>query len=374
LGSLSGGPRGLFIKEKIMAFYTGTATSYLNLASIMDTNLVTEGWTKRREQTFTNEKEYIWTSGTTGGPTIGLRTYRDAGAGLYNFSLFGLTGFADNGLPIEFQPGASLSGYIGDNYGTTGDPDYGSIVPLINTSFTYWMAVSATRIVVVAKLGGNYSSLYMGFTKVDEPTTMPYPLLILGSTHVVDKLSTDTDYPYRSIIDPIARTAIEVGYQYGGPSFLLPDGTWEYVANTTGRGGVYAQTDLPGVTTALQVYPLTTYDSAITSLYNYANQEWFSIDRGWQSFAPPLDTTARTFRLMPIQHPTDTEWLLVPAQIVGGRTVVKNHYGSLEGVHRVSAQGGLALEDEIRVDGTDHIVFKNGASTHVDHFWTLAKE
>lgn len=352
-----------------MAFYTGTANDYLDLLSDIGTNLGLNGWVKERELTFTNEKEIIWTSGASPGPTIGIRTYRDVGSGRYNYALFGMTGFQDNDNPIEYQPGASGSFYP-DTTRTGASHDYGSYVPLINTSFTYWMSVSTTHIVCVAKLGLSYASFYLGFLEVDDPTDYPYPLAVIGSTHNVNQLSTDTASQFRSIIDPYARASNDIYHEYGGHAVLAPSGMWRTLGNNTATA-----TGTPAVSETMSgcgVYPLKNHGDTKDTLAASFQEKWFDVDFGWFEAAPQLETTARTERVMNIIDSGGNQWLLEPCIVVGGIDNLVS-YGRMKGIYWVSAYGGLVNEDEVLANSINHLVFQNGAQTESDHFWAMAK-
>jgi len=155
--------------------------------------------------TYKQEDEVIL-EGSGGGSDeifIGVRTLSGfAGEGFFNWEIAGMTGFTAS--EWSAQPGISR-GRWNDN------PDTGGcFVPLRDVSMSYWMSITSSRIIVMARVGSNTASCYMGF--IDPTSTpglganlYPYPLLISASSSEPFLVATSaTLSSWSGFHDPVA--------------------------------------------------------------------------------------------------------------------------------------------------------------------------
>lgn len=112
---------------------------------------------------------------------VGLATYQLTSADYYNFRIRGFTGYVSSNT-FDTQPGADQS------------PNSG--IPLWNNSIPYWFVGNGQRIIVVAKIGTNYNSFYLGkILPYASPSQYPYPLAVCGMlTTAATTRYDDTNY------------------------------------------------------------------------------------------------------------------------------------------------------------------------------------
>ena len=145
-----------------------TVLAHCKMVDRIKTLALANGWTALRDVTATDSREVILKGvGLTGLEEIyvGIKTYYDSGADIYNLTIGGFTGYLA-GSTFETQPGYMLSS-----------------VPAHNNRIDYWLIVNAQRIACGMKVGTPvYESFYMGkFFPYARPTQYPYPLYVGGS-------------------------------------------------------------------------------------------------------------------------------------------------------------------------------------------------
>lgn len=164
-----------------------TILAHCKMVDRIKTLALANGWTALRDNTATDSREVILQGvGLTGLEQIfvGIKTYYDVGADVYNLTIGGFTGYAA-GSAFESQPGFRLSS-----------------IPAHNARIDYWLIVNAQRIACALKVGTPvYESFYMGkIYPYARPTQFPYPLYVGGSlaANVVTRFSETThSFPYR---------------------------------------------------------------------------------------------------------------------------------------------------------------------------------
>lgn len=309
-----------------MAMVSGTATDYLDLLDQVRSYitssgfLATQAWTVKRWQNSGSdsgaENELILLgSGLSGGDEIyvGVSGYYSVGGDYYNWRLNAFTGF-DAGRDFDSQLGAILSTYGG-----------GPVVPMWNSSMTYWLVANGRRIILVTKVSGRYEAMYLGFIlPYATPTQFPYPVLVGGSlaVYTANRWSEDSNL-HRHFVDPI--TGALTGYS---PARLRkPDGTWGRIIN-------YQDTNVP-----LKTWP-----------YNAA-----------ASYSPlrVATTLSGDYTLFPI---------LIYEGATGGSTY--NVYGELDGCYWVTGWNNAA-ENVITISGDNYLVVQNVYRTGLSDYWAL---
>ncbi|MCA0240164.1 MAG: hypothetical protein LCI02_04835 [Proteobacteria bacterium] len=145
----------------------GGKLAHQNLLIAVRDFVSANGWTvKRYDASGTNHELLLMAPGMSGTEQIfvGLRTYQDAGADLYNLLVGGFTGYVSSNT-FDTQPGAFLSG-----------------VPAHNNRIDYWLTINGQRLVLAMKVGTPvYETIYLGkFLPYATPGQYPYPLLVSG--------------------------------------------------------------------------------------------------------------------------------------------------------------------------------------------------
>ena len=161
--------------------------AHLKLVDRVEALAVANGWTILRDVNTATSRELILRGvGLSGTEQIfvGIKTYYDAGADVYNLTIGGFTGYAA-GSTFETQPGYMVSS-----------------VPAHNNRIDYWLIVNAQRIACGMKVGTPvYESFYIGkFFPYARPTQYPYPMYIGGSltANAVTRFSEPThSMPYK---------------------------------------------------------------------------------------------------------------------------------------------------------------------------------
>lgn len=177
-----------------MAWTSGTATDYRDLLRRLRQFLTTDmtpaaqRWTELRwNEQATTQELILRGPGLAGADEIhvGIRSYEDAAQGWYWWDLQGLTGYV-SANPFNAQPGAIS--------------DYPAGLSLWQYSIPYWFFANGRRFIVVAKVGTQYESAYLGFML---PYAMPsehfYPMFVGGSqTAYSGRLRGRTDDGHRA--------------------------------------------------------------------------------------------------------------------------------------------------------------------------------
>ena len=175
-----------------MAFTSGTATNYHDLLDKLRLWLTgTVGWIQLRwnaPATITSTAE-LWLRGAGAGTDkqvfIGFQSQNNTSTGAYGWACRAATSFN------------SASDFISQ-------PNTGPAV-YFNTwqnSISYWFYANTRRVVVVAKVGTVYQSMYSGFfLPYALPAEYPFPLIVLGS-YVNLAVASLNNSGNRMIVDP----------------------------------------------------------------------------------------------------------------------------------------------------------------------------
>lgn len=214
-----------------MAWVTGTATSYLDLAAKLrdflktDSNLVAAGqnWTQlygpAAGALVATDQLAFQGPGLAGDDEIlvCLKFVVNAGSNLYNINLFGLTAWNPAQAPIA-QANPSPDGRL----------------LLINGSIKYWFIANGRCFKVITRISSQYDQAYAGFILPEHlPTDWPYPLFIGGSYLNDTANNSNSDGYRRTFWNP---TAITVTVQSGvanasQAALCTPDLGWRWLGN-----------------------------------------------------------------------------------------------------------------------------------------------
>lgn len=157
-----------------MAYQTGTATNHADLLDKLITFAEAHGWSMVEDARGASVKTVIISGAGAGSDEIfvGVRLYANATTDTFGWTLQGFTGY-NAGVAWGSQAGALTE--------TTATPL--PATPLWNDAITYWFVVSASRIVVVAKVGTSYEMAILGYGLLPyaTPGQWRYPLVVGGS-------------------------------------------------------------------------------------------------------------------------------------------------------------------------------------------------
>lgn len=147
-----------------MAYTNGTATNYKDLLAALATFAAANGWTILEQSTTVL---YLRGEGSEGLDEIyaGIEAFENTASNRYNWRLVGSWGWR-SGRAITNHPVPS---------GNT------AFAYLWNASIPYWMVATPRRIILVAKVGTIFQTVYLGFgLPVGTDAQYPYPLIIGG--------------------------------------------------------------------------------------------------------------------------------------------------------------------------------------------------
>lgn len=318
-----------------MAFTTGTATDYIDLAAKLRTFLMANGW---------SSLAYTPGNVTTGGMSMSLR---GPGAAADKQVFVNLRSQHDNTTQsYAWQVTGAIDYNAALAWGNqTGESPLNTYFSLWKNTISYWFYVNDRRFVVIAKCNTVYLSLYAGFVLPWAfPAEYPFPLLISGSDEVLR--------PYNSIFNDHSMCC-DPGGQAG--KFRHQSGVWKQFYNrqvtTTDDDRQYSSQQ----SNEYCIYPYS-IGSMRTSATAYRN--WVYFDNGYASCINSMVPTAQGERmLIPVQIMTNVEPAgigpldgfyfpmgngLTPEQtaVMGGRT-----FRFFPNIHRIQGRHFFAIEE-----------------------------
>jgi hypothetical protein len=292
-----------------MAYETGTATSFSDLATKLVTFLTTvlpvgERWTVMRDNVESGYDRNLILRGPGLAGTeqifvlVGL--YKSVGSDYYNWEIRGATGYNSGDTWIN-QPGISPACYL----------------TLWNSSIPYWFVGNGRRFIVEAKVSTVYVTAYGGFIIPHAlPSEYPYPLLV-GANHRTQAIRWSDATPNNKCFwsGVYSTDTSASGY------LREPGGFWRGVgSHSTGGDSVASPAG------AIDMWPY--------------------------GFDP--ENTEKVFG-------STTEYSLWPVVLFttssGG-----NVYGELDGVYQISGFAN-ASENTTYISGVTHITFQNSHRT-----------
>jgi hypothetical protein len=220
-----------------MAWETGTATSYLDLAAkvrdFLKSNaaLVAAGqnWTQlygpAAGALVATDQLAFQGPGLAGDDQIlvCMKFVAVPGSNLYNINLFGLTAWNPSLAPIA-QPNPSPDGRL----------------LLINGSIKYWIIANGRCFKIITRISSQYDQAYAGFILPEHlPTDYPYPLFI-GGSYISDTQNNSNNDAYRRAFwngNVTAQSVQGVALNGGNAVLCVPDLSWKWVGNKYGSSG-----------------------------------------------------------------------------------------------------------------------------------------
>lgn len=256
---------------------------------------------------------------------VGALTFTDAGADYFNWRLGAFNGFSA-GVVFTSQPGFN------------GVP--GPVVPLWNTTTPYWFVANGQRVIMIAKIGANYMSMYLGnINPYIDPGYFPYPVLVGGSmAWSSEPVTSSTNWRYS--YSGNALHACWRGYPYYSNGHTLCSGRLRMPSGSfIGLQG-YSADNVIGNGRPASIWPFAG-DSATY--------------RGFVDIRENLDGT---YVLLPIVVSSDDG-------TVAGQDV--NTWGELDGIRAVSGHANSS-ENTVTEGLFTYIVFQDTNRTEKDSF------
>lgn len=300
-----------------MAVASGTATDYLDLLSKVKVHLTdpallgTEVWTVKRWQNSgaPSENELILVgSGLAGDDEvyIGVSGFFNAASDYYSWRVNGFTSYSA-GQDFDSQPGAIPRA------------SYPPVLPLWNSSITYWLIANGRRIVLITKVSTVYEALYLGFIHpYATPGQFAYPLVVGGS--LVGYNSNRYSYTgneHRWFGDPKQDTTTYTSLALRGPA-----GSWKR-GNNASSTGVHTFPYYQGGT------DMTRTDLTCSGLF---------------------------YLLMPVMIYEDSP--------------TNNVYGELDGCYWLTGKDNSA-ENMVTISGQDYMVVPNTYRSGQSDYWAI---
>lgn len=333
-----------------MAWTSGTATNYLDLmAQLKDyiSNASVHGaqaWTIKR---WDPAGELIAMGPGLAGTDqiyVGMKAYNSVSGDYYNWKLNGFTAY-DNVALFLSQPGSINRG--------ADVPTIPSIL-LWNSPIPYWFVVNGRRIVMVAKIGIRYESMYLGhILPYGTSGQFPYPMAVGGSyaqsAGTVDyRYSNDgTSHQAFMFSTDLSAGSNGANWNTSSPTSFVsqlrlrkPDGSWIGFQNTT--------------------------NSAKTSVYTYHGYyKWFgeTLTLGPRALIWPF---ALNLSQVACVYGTN-DAILYPAILMDDSP---NSYGELDGVYCAIGKG-IGPESVITQGSDQYIVFPNVYRLTREDLWAL---
>jgi hypothetical protein len=324
-----------------MSYEIGTANGYVDLLDklkIFVTSEIKMGSEKWAVQIYNqnydgqgNAELILKGPGTAGDDEIfvGLRTYHNATEGFYNWCCNGYTGY-DADLTFFTQPGSIHS-----------DITLCPQLLLSNSTMKYWFVANGRRICGCVRISTIYVPFYFGFVlPYGTPNTLPYPLVIGGSTYHQTNLAylkwSSTNVSHRGYMDPYS----DAGTVNARSSLKLFHGSWISFGNVSGSliDQVYMNNNVwPGI---------------------YANS----------TFAGDSPNLLMWY----CESNIDGSYSMFPLILVASLTN-KNIFGEFQGVFAVFGDG-IVSEDVITYDGKTYLVFQNCYHIGAHNYWALLLE
>lgn len=322
-----------------MAYTSGSATDWINLAEVLHTWLTgTCGWAS-----------LAYTAGNvdTGGMSMYLRA---PGADTDKQVFINIQSVFDNTIPAYAWDVRGAIGYNAAvsfvNQPGTSEPTYFS---LWKSTINYWFYASNRRVIVIAKCNNAYISMYAGFfLPWATPAQYPFPLFIGGSDGTL-RAYNDSNSAHSSFVMP------------GGPSDLsgakvrAQSGTWLKVCNKVSQTAQYSSA---GTNTN---YPFM-------FPYDACRSGWSSSSAlGWRlaSTAGEVTESGIINKLVPTNQ---GERCLMPVQIMNGGPVAQ--FGALDGIY-FPMGNGLSSEQTATFDGRTFRVFAAITRTQSTDFFAV---
>jgi hypothetical protein len=320
-----------------MAYTSGSATDWANLADVLHTWLVgTAGWTS-----------LDYTAGTVGTGGLDMRMSAPGNGGGANlFVNIGCSVNATNNnycWDVRAAIGNTSGAIFGGNPGEC-SPTYFN---LWASTISYWFYANNRRLIVVAKCNTVYMTMYVGmFLPWATSSQYPFPLFVGASTGFPQPYSS-TRSSNCGFFDPAGTNNPPSSTDWNGAKVRDPSGAWYPVVHNIDSASSY---DRLAANTGGGNYPyLWPYEGRARSEPSGGNY-----NVGWFDTQGSPNTPASIYTtLVPTAQ---AERLLLPVYLLNG--AIPGGYGALDGCF-FPCGGGLTPEQVGSYSSTNYIVFPN---------------
>jgi hypothetical protein len=328
-----------------MAFTTGTATDWIDLANILRVWMTgTAGWT-----------QLAWTAGNvnTGGMRLSLR---GAGAAADKQVFLNFQSVFNDATPAYAWDVRAAMDYNGAvAFGSQLNESAQTLISSWKSTITYWFYANDRRLVMVIKVNTVYLSLYAGFfLPWATPAQYPFPLYVGGSDGILRPYSS-TDSAHTSMVDPSWPLSGSGAGDYGSGKVRSPENTWISVANRADGSG----NDKPWLyqTTLPFMWPYTTRMQGSGTVKSWIGNAYGS---GATSDSGAMDNLVAT---------AQGERMLLP--VVLTRAVESAGFGALDGVYFPCGGGGLTPEQTATIGARTFRFFPNIARVSGNDYFAV---
>ena len=289
---------------------------------------------------------------------VGILEVRDTDALVFNWQLFGFTGF-NGAFDLVDQPGFS---YDEPN-------EIASFVPLTNASIECWFHVTPRALSGVLRIGSTYSSFYIGFLNpFATPTEYPYPLYIAGSSTRWNENFGSSGLTQSGLADPGAWTST-AGNTRGPGGLRFFDGSWQNVTNWEFSGSNRFERSDRSVYPAADLAPSSGEIAPIDQFLNAgANRRWNAIIVSTGSPGSPVTTLRET------EDSGGNLTTLVPTVVWASQPSLQI-LGEIDSVFWGSTSGNnIVSEDRVVIGGIHYRAFQSANRTDPFAFFFLRED
>lgn len=262
--------------------------------------------------------QYLWEApGNDGNSAIlvGAHSFYRVDVDYYDWELCAFTGF-DAALPFYGQPG-----YHGRLW-----------LPLLNSSLPYWFIADGRHVKIVAKVGTQYESAYLGFLEpFFTPQQLPYPMALGGS------LALGATQPYWN----------DVKFRY---------------SNSTDQHRAFTHSDGNYVNTLYYAEARARRLDGTWAPFFASHVDSFTSPAAGEGWIWPLSQGMTNLEVC-----VDGSYALFPAVLSDS---TPNHWGQFSGVSVLTGQG-LSAETLIRIGAVDYLAVPNITRTDRNDFLAM---
>lgn len=325
-----------------MAFTSGTATDYIDLANKLRQWLTASaGWT-----------QLAWTPGnvTTGGMRLSMRAPGAATDKQVFFNMQSFFSDADQAYAWDIRCAVNYDASRG--FGVQDGESSPTYFALWKSTISYWFYANDRRVIVIAKCNTAYMSMYAGFgLPWATPAEYPFPLYVAASDGILRPYNSNNS-AHTSIVDPGGASS-ESGGDYCSAKVRAQDGTWYRVMNR--QSGTATEYPYNFKSTQPFVYPYTLRGAFGGSFawWQSCTEHGANTDSGAIGFLVP---TAQAERIM---LPTSVMRTLAPAGIM-----------ALDGVY-MPLGNGLTPEQTATLGARNFRMFNNITRINANSFFAI---
>ena len=288
---------------------------------------------------------------------VGILEVRDTGPAVFNWQLFGMTGF-NNALDLVDQPGFS---FLSPN-------EIAAFTLLTDGSIEAWFHITPRVLSGILRIGSTYSSFYLGFLNpFATPVEYPYPLYIAGSCSKWNQTFSVSGLSQCGLADP-GSSSTTGGNTQGPAGLRFFDGTWQFVRNWNFSTSRTAQIERG-------VYPAQT-PTPSQNQYNAASK-FMSSDgfRNWNGYIPSTGNPGTPLAVLRETEDSGGNITVLVPTIVWSVEPSLQIFGELDSVFWAHTSGNNILaQDRVVVGGIPYRAFQSANRTDQFAFQFLRED